>query len=262
MFVGYASFMTAYELVFVKMAAAPTAAEGQPAAAPKVKKRKKTGRKTPKMEIVIDKERTQASMPKKRSKNPQVGSTAYDDPDQAYAYFLARGVPADQARAAADTIGAYNAQINRGADHATAMSIINHGNVRGGNGLNSDYHAQIIDHLNRRYHTRRLKAEDKMYGIPNNADPRERRKALRREARARAAMDNTKYLNPPRYDGSDSLRSAYTYVSHGNQGVNPSSGRVAGPRRMNQRQYNAWLKQQRARGFYVNSRGQLVMEPR
>lgn len=261
--------MTAYELVFVKMAAAPATAEGQSADPPKVKKDKKggkKGRKTPKMEIVIDKERTQASMPKKRSKNPQVGSTAYDDPDQAYAYFLARGVPADQARAAADTIGAYNAQINRGADHATAMSIINHGNVRGGNGLNSDYHAQIIDHLNRRYHTRRLKAEDRNYGIPNNADPRERRKALRREARARAAMDNTKYLNPPRYDGSDSLRSAYTYVSHGNHVVDPSTGivdrKVTSARRnaAASNRNRAYANKYRAQGYRINSRGQLVYE--
>jgi hypothetical protein len=258
--------MTAYELVFVKTAAAPVTAEGQPAAAPKVKKRKKTGRKTPKMEIVIDKERTKASMPRIGRRNPQVGSTAYDDPDQAYEYFLARGVPADQARAAADTIGAYNVQMRRGADHATAMDILNHRNVVGSNGLNAEYHAQIVDHLNRRYHNKRLKAEDRNYGIPNNADPRARRKALRREARVRAAMDNTKYLNPPRYDGSDALRSAYTYVSHGDQVVDPTTGRLnrkatAARRNAVASSLNrAYAKKYRAQGYRINRRGQLVYE--
>lgn len=274
--------MTAYELVFVKrasssaeMAKARAEAEaiaqqarnkalGNRAGVAASNTNRRGARKTPKMEIVVDKKRTQASMPRKRIANPQVGSTAYDDPDQAYNYFLSRGVPADQARAAADTIGAYNVQMRRGADHATAMSIINHGNVRGGNSLNSDYHAQIIDHLNRRYHTQQLRAEDKAYGIPAGSDPRTRQQVIRREARDRAAVDNNKHLNPRNYDRSDALRRGLTYVSHGNQVVDPASGRVnrkATSARRNaaaSSRNRAYANNYRTQGYRVNSRGQLV----
>lgn len=279
--------MTAYELVFAKrasssaeMAKARAEAEaiaqqarnkalGNRAGVAASNANRRVARKNPRMEIVVDKERTQASMPRKRIANPQVGSTAYDDPKQAYQYFLARGVPVDQARAAAATIGAYNAQIKRGADHATAMSIINHGNVLGGhvlggNGLNSDYHAQIVDHLNRRYHTRQLRAEDRAYGIPAGADPRTRQQAIRREARDRAAVDNNKHLNPRNYDRSDALRRGATYVSHGNQVVDPTSGRVnrkATSARRNavaSRRNRAYANNYRSQGYRVNSRGQLV----
>lgn len=275
--------MTAYELVFVKrasssaeMAKARAEAEaiaqqarnkalGNRAGVTASNTNRKKSRKTPKMEIVVDKERTKANMPRKRIANPQVGSTAYDDPDQAYQYFLSRGVPADQARAAADTIGAYNVQVNyRGADHATAMDIIHNNYATGGNSLNSDYHAQIVDHLNRRYHTQQLKAEDRAYGIPAGADPRTRQQALRREARNRAAADNNKYLNPRRYDSSDAFRGSNTYVSHGNQVVDPTSGRVnrkATSARRNSvasSRNRAYANNYRSQGYRINSRGQLV----
>lgn len=274
--------MTAYELVFVKrasssaeMAKARAEAEaiaqqarnkalGNRAGVAATNTNRRATRKTPRMEIVVDKERTQASMPRKRIANPQVGSTAYDDPDRAYQYFLSRGVPSAQARAAADTIGAYNAQMRRGADHATAMNIINNNYATGGNSLNSDYHAQIVDHLNRRYHTQQLKAEDKAYGIPAGADPRTRQQAIRREARNRAAIDNNKHLNPRNYDRSDALRRGATYVSHGSQVVDPTSGRVNRKSTSARRnaaassRNRAYANNYRSQGYRINSRGQLV----
>lgn len=146
--------------------------------------------------------------------NPQVGSNAYSDPEAAYKMFLRRGNTPEHARAAADAIRTYNQQIGLGADHNTAMDIVNSSFSPD---LPIEYEAQLIDHLNRQYRMN----QNRQYINPQYSEEQ----ALE-DSRRQAAMDNNRFLNPSDFTNKDRLREASTYVSHGGQVVNPRTGRI------------------------------------
>lgn len=150
----------------------------------------------------------------KAKPNPQVGSNAYSDPEAVYKMFLRRGNTPEHARAAADAIRTYNQQIGLGADHKTAMDIVNSSFSPD---LPIEYEAQLIDHLNRQYRMN----QNRQYINPQYSEEQ----ALE-DSRRQAAMDNNRFLNPPDFTGADRLRGASTYVSHGGQVVNPRTGRI------------------------------------
>lgn len=146
--------------------------------------------------------------------DPQVGSNAYSDPEAAYKMFLRRGNTPEQARAAADAIRTYNQQIGLGADHKTAMDIVNSSFSPD---LPIEYEAQLIDRLNRQYRMN----QNRQYINPQYSEAQ----ALE-DSRRQAARDNNRFLNPSDYTNTDRLRGATTYVSHGRQVVNPRTGRI------------------------------------
>lgn len=187
----------------------------------------------------------------KAKPDPQVGSNAYSDPEAAYKMFLRRGNTPAQARAAADAIRTYNQQIGLGADHNTAMDIVNSSFSPD---LPIEYEAQLIDHLNRQYRMN----QNRQYINPHYTEEQ----ALI-DAREQAAMDNNRFLNPSDFTDKDRLREASTYVSHGGQVVDPVTGRVdrRATRKRNQSLLNARahkanqnvkMRYSPTRGAYVN----------
>lgn len=183
--------------------------------------------------------------------DPQVGSNAYSDPEAAYKMFLRRGNTPEQARAAADAIRTYNQQIGLGADHKTAMDIVNSSFSPD---LPIEYEAQLIDHLNRQYRMN----QNRQYINPQYSEEQ----ALE-DSRRQAAMDNNRFLNPSDFTSADRLRGASTYVSHGGQVVDPRTGlvnrsttsrrqRALNRRRAEESAAAAGLKWSPTRGTYVN----------
>lgn len=181
---------------------------------------------------------------------PQVGSNAYSNPEYAYNTFVRRGVSRDHARAAADAIRTYNAQRNKGADHKTAMDIVN---TSFAPGMPLEYQEQMIDHLNRQYRMN----QNRQYINPQYTEAQ-----AREDARRQAAMDNNRFLNPSDFTNKDRLRGASTYVSHGNQVVDPRTGqidrkatarrqRASNRRRAEESAAAAGLKWSPTRGTYV-----------
>lgn len=182
--------------------------------------------------------------------NPQVGSNAYSNPEAAYNMFVRRGVSRDHARAAADAIRTYNAQRNNGADHKTAMDIVN---TSFAPGMPLEYQEQMIDHLNRQYRMN----QNRQYINPQYTEAQ-----AREDARRQAAMDNNRFLNPSDFTAKDRLRGASTYVSHGGQVVDPRNGqidrkatarrqRASNRRRAEESAAAAGLKWSPTRGTYV-----------
>ena len=182
--------------------------------------------------------------------NPQVGSNVYSDPEAAYNMFVRRGVSPEHALAASDAIRTYNEQRNKGADHKTAMDIVN---TSFAPGLPLGYQEQMIDHLNRQYRMN----QNRQYINPQYTEAQ-----AREDARRQAAMDNNRFLNPSDFTAKDRLRGASTYVSHGNQVVDPRTGQIdrkatarrqqaSNRRRAEESAAAAGLKWSPTRGTYV-----------
>lgn len=182
---------------------------------------------------------------------PQVGSNAYSNPEDAYNMFVRRGVAHDHARAASDAIRTYNEQRNKGADHKTAMDIVNTSFAAG---LPLEYQEQMIDHLNRQYRMN----QNRQYINPQYTEAQ-----AMEDARRQAAMDNNRFLNPSDFTAADGLRGASTYVSHGGQVVDPRTGQLdrkattrrqnaLNRRRVEESARQAGLKWSPTRGTYVS----------
>ena len=183
---------------------------------------------------------------------PQAGSNAYSNPEAAYNMFVRRGVSPTHARAASDAIRTYNAQRNKGADHKTAMDIVN---TSFAPGMPLEYQEQMIDHLNRQYRMN----QNSQYINPNYT-----REQAMADARWQAARDNNRFLNPSNFTNKDRLRGAFTYVGHGGQVVDPRTGQVdrratarrqqaLNRRRADESARRAGLRWSPTRGTYVYS---------